>query len=360
MYRYIRQTQLKGFGVEKQLLLKKASVLVIGAGGLGVPVLQYLCGMGIGTLGIVENDTVSLTNLQRQVIYTEKEAINKSAKLKVALKKLKALNSEISFKTYHTFLNHINALSILSGFDIIVDCSDNFETRYLINDACVILKKPFVYGALHAFEGHLSVFNYKSGPTYRCLFPNIPTAEEIPDCNTNGVLGVIPGIIGNFQALEVVKLITEIGTSLSGKLMIYDGLEQQIRKINIPVNLENFKIQKLTKSSNYLICSATNKVIDTKELKSLMGSVPSLQLVDVRNTDEYKNYAIPGSIHIPLDQITARFQEINSNQSVYLICESGVRSAKALKILSNLNPELEIFEVDGGIRKFKEEQIMYL
>lgn len=358
MNRYQRQIQLHDFGAEKQQMLKASKVLVIGAGGLGVPVLQYLAAMGIGTLGIAENDIVSLTNLQRQVIYTEKEARLGTAKLNAVVTKLKALNSEVDYKTFQTYLNHKNALSIISQFDLVIDCSDNFETRYLINDACVIHNKPFVYGALHGFEGHVSVFNFKGGATYRCLFPEAPELGEIPNCDTNGVLGVIPGIIGSYQALEAVKLITGIGTSLAGKLMIYDGLSQEIRKISIPVNPENLGVTKIQESSNQLLCKSQVNLISPKKLNEIQSSGKLFQLIDVRNNDEYSSFSIPGSRHIPLGLLEQRLNEIDNDKPVYIICESGVRSARAIQFIASIKPELELYSLDGGLINYRKEKLI--
>ncbi|MDX1471813.1 MAG: HesA/MoeB/ThiF family protein [Flavobacteriaceae bacterium] len=217
--RYLRQTSLVGFGPDSQEKLGEAKVLVVGAGGLGIPVLQYLTAMGIGTVGIVENDTIDLTNLQRQVLYSEKDVNH--PKIQVASERLNALNSDINIKLHPCFLTAENSLDIISEYDVVVDASDNFPTRYLINDSCVILKKPFVYGALHGFEGQVSVFNYKAGPTYRCLFPNKPSSDEIPNCDVNGVLGIIPSIIGSLQCLETIKIITGIGKVALGELVIW-------------------------------------------------------------------------------------------------------------------------------------------
>ncbi len=188
--RYNRQLILPKFGAEAQQKLQQAKVLVIGAGGLGVPVLQYLAGMGVGTLGIMDGDAVHLTNLHRQVLYTEADI--HLPKAQAAAQKLTALNSSIFIQTFPQHLSVDNALATIAPFDLVIDATDNFPARYLINDACVILKRPFVYGAVHQYEGQISVFNFESGPTYRCLFPNMPSASEIPDCNTGGVLGVAP------------------------------------------------------------------------------------------------------------------------------------------------------------------------
>ena len=226
--RYLRQTSLKDFGEVGQAKLTEGRVLVVGLGGLGLPVLQYLNAMGVGTLGLMDQDVVELHNLQRQVLYTEKD-LGKQ-KLDVAHEKLQEQNSSTILRTHDSFLTKENALTIIKDYDVIVDATDNFPTRYLINDACVILNKPFVYGALHGFEGHVSVFNYNNGPTYRCLYPNMPTSDEIPDCNENGVLGVVPGIIGTLQALEAVKILTGVGEVLSGRLLLFNGLDQHVGK----------------------------------------------------------------------------------------------------------------------------------
>lgn len=212
--RYIRQVQLPGFGPEAQQKLLQSSVLVIGAGGLGVPVLQYLTGMGIGKIGIVDGDTISLSNLHRQVLYAQDEI--GLPKAEVAARKLLALNPSINIKHYSSFLTVDNALQFVKDYDLIIDATDNFSARYLVNDACVIQNKPFIYGAIHQYEGHISIFNYNDGPTYRCLYPTMPSAAEVPDCNAAGVLGVVPGLIGLHQALEAVKLLTGIAKTLSG------------------------------------------------------------------------------------------------------------------------------------------------
>ncbi len=348
--RYIRQTNLKEFGTEAQQKLSNASVLVVGLGGLGIPVVQYLNAMGVGTLGLVEQDTVELTNLQRQVLYAENDIGRQ--KLEVALEKLQAQNSETQFKIFDTFLTKENALEIITEFDIVVDASDNFPTRYLVNDACVILKKPFVYGALHSFEGQVSVFNYKGGPTYRCLFPKMPSNTEIPNCNDNGVLGVIPGIIGNLQALEVIKVITSIGEVLNGKLLLYNGLTQSILKISFKLNPENNTIKKLEDNYGMSSCS-THLNISADELQELISTNKNTQIIDVRTTEEYASYHLNESINIPLDELQERYIEIDINTPVYMICQSGKRSQIAI---IQLQEEMEgvFYNVSGGINKFME------
>ncbi len=347
--RYIRQTSLKEFGHKSQDLLLKSRVLVVGAGGLGIPVLQYLNAMGIGTLGIVEGDKVEITNLQRQVIYSEKD-IGK-AKLEVVLERLKLQNSGTTLIGHDTFLTRDNALTILADYDVIVDATDNFPTRYLINDACVILDKPFVYGALHGFEAQVSVFNYQEGPTYRCLFPMMPSNDEIPDCNINGVLGVIPGIVGSLQALEVVKIIIRKGKVLSGLLLIYNGLDQSFLKVKFPLLLENKKIKVL---GNYYFdgeCEITNS-ISANDFYHLMESKAPIQLIDVRSKEECKQNHLSNSINIPIEQIETRRHEIDFTNPIYVICQSGIRSRIAQQKLLKVNSKTVIYNILGGINQF--------
>ncbi|MEL6917303.1 MAG: HesA/MoeB/ThiF family protein [Bacteroidota bacterium] len=345
-HRYIRQTSLQDFGSIAQQKLADASVLVVGVGGLGIPVLQYLNAMGVGTLGMVEQDCIDLTNLQRQVLYNEND-IGKP-KLEVALEKLKLQNSQTQLKAHAAFLNRDNALQIISDYDLVVDASDNFPTRYLINDACVILKKPFVYGALHSFEGQVSVFNYNHGPTYRCLFPKMPSGMEIPNCNDNGVLGVIPGIVGNLQALEAIKVITGIGEVLSGKLLLFSGLNHSFQKINFLLKPENLLLTVLEDSYETDSCIPVRS-ITVNELQELIKSDTAIQVVDVRSTTEYATYHLPNSINIPLEELENRVMEINLKQSVYLICQSGRRSAMAQDKLSQISPNTNLYNIFGGI-----------
>ncbi|WP_417443608.1 ThiF family adenylyltransferase [Joostella sp.] len=351
--RYIRQTVLKSFGVEAQEKLKNAKVLVVGAGGLGVPVLQYLNAMGIGTLGIVEKDTVDISNLQRQVLYGEGDI--GLSKLAVITQKLHAQNSETKIQEYHTFLTPENALEIIEKYDLVVDATDNFPTRYLINDACVILKKPFVYGALHEFEGQVSVFNYKGGPTYRCLFPTMPGKGEMPDCNENGVLGVVPGIIGNLQALEVVKVITGIGNTLSGRLLIFDGLKQQYQQISFSSQLENLQRAHLESSYEAVSCDI-NTLISVDDFSDFLMKGTPFQIIDVRTPAEYEDFHFDNSLNIPLNELLERVSEIDNSKSVYLVCQSGIRSNKALQQLKS-KISASIFELEGGINNYLQHAV---
>ncbi|MGI9550765.1 MAG: ThiF family adenylyltransferase [Aurantibacter sp.] len=348
--RYNRQTILKDFGSVGQKKLTDAKVLVIGAGGLGIPVLTYLNAMGVGTLGIVDHDSVSISNLHRQLLYDESD-IGRS-KIKVALEKLESQNSETHLIGHDTFLVKENALEIIAGYDLVVDASDNFPTRYLVNDACVILNKPFVYGALHGYEGQVSVFNYKGGPTYRCLFPTMPGADEVPNCDEHGVLGVIPGIIGNLQALEVIKVITGIGEVLSGKLLLFNGLNQTSQKINFKLCPENLGIKTLQGSYQWNDPCEVVPSITVDKLQALLDGDMEIQLIDVRTTDEFDDFHLPNSINIPLDGIEENLNGVNLGLPVYLLCQSGQRSEIALKSLRELHSKTTFYSIFGGVNQF--------
>ncbi|MDB4005138.1 HesA/MoeB/ThiF family protein [Flavobacteriaceae bacterium] len=259
MKRYSRHIALSEVGLLGQLKISESKVLVIGAGGLGAPLLLYLTAAGIGTIGIVDFDTISLSNLQRQVLYREQDLnLNKADIAKACLR---ARNSEINITSYPVALSTSNALEILKTYDIVVDCTDNFRTRYLINDACVKLNKPFVFAAIYKFEGQLSVFNYAGGPTYRCLFPLPPKAGEVPNCEEAGVLGVLPGILGAYQANEVLKIILNIGEVLSGKLVSINLLTNQQKSFQFKKNKPLIK-QVIQEELSYIElndCKITNE-----------------------------------------------------------------------------------------------------
>ena len=346
--RYIRQTTLKGFGVKGQKKLEKAKVLVVGAGGLGVPVLTYLNAMGVGTIGIVDGDEISITNLHRQVLYKQSDV--GASKVIAALEKLKGQNSDTEIQIYNAFLNVQNAIEIISKYDIVVDASDNFPTRYLVNDACVILNKPFVYGALHGYEGQVSVFNYKGGPTYRCLFPSMPNENEVPNCNEHGVLGIIPGIIGNLQALEAIKVITGIGETLSGKLLIFDGLEQAYQKIRFKAQSANLEIKKLQDFYEWNDPCEVLPRVGAEQIDNLLTD--KAQIIDVRTYNEFDDYHLTDTIHIPLDELDATSNKIDFLKPVYLLCQSGKRSEVALRQLLAEYPEGNFFSISGGLNQY--------
>jgi adenylyltransferase/sulfurtransferase len=326
--RYSRQTILPEIGIEGQARLQKARVLVVGAGGLGCPLLLYLSAAGVGTIGIVDGDTVNLSNLQRQVLYDSQD-IGKM-KVDMAQKKLLALNPNITINTYSFYLNKENCLSLFQSYDIIVDGTDHFATRYLINDACVITNKIHVYGALYKFEGQVSVFNYKSGPTYRCLFPHQPAQQLAPNCAEIGVLGVVAGIVGTQQALETLKIILGIGEVLSGKLWTYDGLTNSMHHLLFEKSTNSHSIKTL---AEYDITCNNVPEITYQEYLEWKKEIP-IFLIDVRNKSEYAEKNIQGHL-MPLEQLDLLYTEIPTDQTIVVHCASGMRSKKAVELLLN-------------------------
>jgi len=350
--RYTRQIKLRGFGTEAQQKLQNASVLVVGAGGLGVPALQYLAGMGIGTIGIADGDKVGMTNLNRQVLYYEAEV--GLSKATVASNKLALQNSSITIKAFDTFLSVENAIQIIADFDLVIDATDNFAARYLINDACVILGKPFIYGAIQEYEGHVSVFNYEEGPTYRCLYPDFPTSNEIPDCNTAGVLGVVPGIIGCQQALEAVKVITGVGRPASGYLRIFDFLENDQYEVKLKANPENRHIQNLKVSYAVPVCT-TIPTLQVHELYHWFNSGQKFLLVDVREKQEYEMVHLENSLLSPLSTFSAVTLPFVDNVPVVFCCQQGGRSMRAASMLRERFEDIEVYSMEGGIARWQEE-----
>ncbi|MBC6997903.1 HesA/MoeB/ThiF family protein [Cytophaga sp. FL35] len=349
MERYQRQVILPGFGEEAQQKLQQAKVLVIGAGGLGIPVLTYLNSMGVGTLGIVDNDLVSITNLHRQVAFAEKDV--NQAKVTVLARKLSEQNSDTKIIEYPIFLNRENALDLIQEYDLVVDASDNFPTRYLVNDACVMLNKPFIYGALHGFEGQVSVFNHNGGPTYRCLFPTMPKSDEVPNCNDHGVLGILPGIVGNLQALEAVKVITALGEALSGKLLLFDALGNTFQKIKFGLRTENLEIRELQSSYDF-DCEVGVNEISAENFSNLMET-DEIQLIDVRTEKEFARNHLSVAKNIPLGELESRLGEIDFNSTAYLLCQSGIRSKKAIAKLQELQPLAQLVNVTGGMNQIR-------
>ena len=353
--RYHRQTILPGFGERGQAALAKARILVVGAGGLGVPVMTYLNAMGVGTLGIVDADLVSKSNLHRQVLYTE--AMIGKSKVEMAKERLSAQNTTTSIHIYKTFLAPDNAEKIIENYDLVVDATDNFPTRYLINDVCVLQKKPFVYGALHGFEGQVSVFNYENGPTYRCLFPNMPKADEVPNCNEHGVLGILPGIIGNLQALEVVKIVCALDGVLAGVLLLYDALSQRMQRMKFGLNPENLKMNGIQDSYDF-DCEVALESVEAVGIQNLIKDKKGL-LLDVRTEREFQRKHIDGAKNIPLNELEKRAAEVAIEKPVYVICQSGIRSRKAILMLQELCPKGKYINVAGGMNQLNSYATTY-
>ena len=345
MLRYSRQTILPEVGIEGQQKLTNASVLVVGAGGLGSPVLLYLAAAGVGRLGIIDADKVDVTNLQRQVIYVTGD--EGKSKAETAAKHLSALNPEINIDTYPVWLSKDNALEIFSQYDIVVDGSDNFATRYLVNDACVILNKPLVFGSIFKFEGQVSVFNYKGGPTYRCLFPEPPAAGEVPNCSEIGVIGVLPGIIGTLQANEVIKIILEKGDVLSGVLYMYNALSNEVQKLKI---FKDPVASVVTELGTYEEVCETSPDIDKKTFDAWKEKNVAYQLIDVREPHEFEQKNIGGEL-IPMNTIKDNLNRIREDIPVIVHCQMGGRSRKIVDFLYEKGFK-NVYNLKGGLKEF--------
>jgi adenylyltransferase/sulfurtransferase len=326
--RYSKQIIMPEVGPEGQQRLRAAKVLVIGAGGLGCPVLQYLTAAGVGEIGIADGDVIDISNLQRQVLYTEGEI--GQGKAATAQKKLELLNPNVRINVHPFFIDSSNALDLIGGYDIIVDGSDNFATRYLVNDASVLLDKPMVSGAIYKFEGQVSVFNYKGGPTYRCIFPEPPGADESPNCAEIGVIAALPGIIGSIQANEVIKMIIGIGDVLSGRLLVIDTLTMHMHTFQFDLINANKQITQLPALS--LNCEVTVRQIDYEQLQEMLVDTSGIQLVDVREPGEHEAGNIGGA-NIPLSTINSSYHLLDPQNTIVLYCASGTRSARFGKLL---------------------------
>ena len=359
---YQRHFSLPGFGSKGQDLLKRASVLVIGAGGLGCPVLQYLTAAGVGEIGIVDEDIVEFSNLQRQILYSH-EDIGK-LKVEVASTKLKQLNPYIKISSFAVRFNASNAKTLLDNFDIVIDGTDNFDSRYLINDACVLFDKVLIYGAINQFNGQVSVFNLQNGPTYRCLFPHPPSGNALPSCSEIGVLGVLPGIIGNFQALEAIKVITGVGEVLNGKVLLYDALNQKSQIVTVNPIQKSREIYQL--SDQVTPCPTHSKIktdpmiteIEPKVFSEMIEKQEDLFVLDVREDWEREVAMIAPSIHIPLGEFSSSSSgpelpsEISRDDNIVIYCKAGVRSRMACEVLQEKGYK-KLHNLSGGILKWE-------
>jgi len=341
--RYSRHLIMPEVGMDGQLKLKAASVLCIGAGGLGSPVALYLAAAGVGRIGIVDFDVVDYSNLQRQIIHGTPDVGR--PKLDSARDRLNAINPEVTVETHDAAISSDNALELLADYDIIVDGTDNFPTRYLVNDACVLLGKPNVYGSIFRFEGQASVFATKDGPCYRCLYPEPPPPGLVPSCAEGGVLGVLPGVVGTIQATEVVKLIIGVGEPLINRFMIYDALRMRFRELKLrkdpecPVCGENPTVTELIDYEQFcgiLPASADAEESDDTTVEALKGRLDrqdGVFVLDVREPQEYQICRIPDSTLIPLGDLPQRLSELEGHDDMVVHCKSGARSAKAVKLL---------------------------
>jgi adenylyltransferase/sulfurtransferase len=374
--RYQRHLSLAGFGPAAQEKLKGSSILVIGAGGLGCPALLYLAAAGVGRIEIVDDDRVDVSNLQRQVLYTEADA--GQSKVEAAARRLRALNRFIEIVPHAVRFTRRNALDLVRGVDLVLDGSDNFGTRYLVNDACVLADRPLVYGAIQAFEGQASVFNWKGGPTYRCLFPEPPEPGSVPNCADGGVVGALPGLIGTVQAVEAIKLLTGIGEPLSGKLLLWDALTMTSRVVRFAPDPRSREIADLPPEGYGETCAvpthpesgaAPEKIsptmqlpveIDVPEFEQL-GSQPDLvQVIDVREQWERMLGAIEPSVLVPLSELQgghADISELDPAKPTVVYCAAGVRSLRGADILRQRHSFRNVTSLRGGIKAWAQTRL---
>ena len=361
--RYSRHLIMPEVGIDGQRRLKASSVLCIGAGGLGSPAAMYLAAAGVGRIGIVDFDVVDFSNLQRQLLHGTPDVGR--TKLASAKDRLNSLNPHVEIDTYETALSSENALKLFEPYDVILDGTDNFPTRYLVNDACVISGKPNAYGSIFRFEGQASVFATKGGPCYRCLYPEPPPPGLVPSCAEGGVLGVLPGIVGVIQATETIKLMLGIGEPLIGRFLIYDALRMRFRELKLrrdpecPVCGDHPTVTKLIDYEQFCgmrpeppaqaaTTSANEWEITAVELKKRMDAGDKLFVLDVREPNEYQINRISGSTLIPLGELPRRYQEIDRDQEIVALCKMGARSAKATDFLRSVGFS-RVKNLRGGI-----------
>ena len=363
LIRYSRHLVLKDFGLENQLKLKDAKVLVVGAGGLGSPALLYLAAAGVGVIGIADFDSVALSNLQRQVLFT-KDDIGKN-KAEAAAFRLSHLNSNIHFNKYTFKLDATNALNVIEKYDVVVDGTDNFPTRYLLNDACVLLGKPLVYGSILQFEGQLSVFNMKQpdgsfSANYRDLFPEPPDAASVQNCEQAGVLGVLPGIIGSMQASEVIKIVTRNAKPLTDKLVIFDAQSMELTTIAIPSRNSRDQIKSLIDYEDFCGINPKNnkslgmKEITVQELDEMRKSGADFQLIDVREPYEFDICNLEGEL-IPMSDIPNNVDKISKDKQVVVHCRSGKRSGDMVLWLEKTHGFTNLYNLKGGVLAWARE-----
>ncbi len=359
--RYRRHLVMPEVGLEGQKKLKASSVLVVGVGGLGTPAATYLAAAGVGRIGIVDFDIIEKSNLQRQILFSEAD-VGKS-KVMVAKAKLKQINPNVKVETFNKKLDSSNALSILGGYDLIVDGSDNFPTRYLVNDACVFLGKPDVYASVFKFDGQASVFDARGGPCYRCLYPEPPPPGEVMSCAAAGVFGVVPGILGSIQAGEAIDLLLGKGSPLLGRLIVFDGAKMKFAEFKLKKNPDcavcgpRATIKSLIDYEAF--CGLKEKIVPELEttplaLKKWVDGGRSLVLLDVREPLEYEICHIEGSKLIPVGQLRERVHELDGAKPTVVYCHIGVRSAAAVAFLSSVGFK-DVKNLKGGITAWAEQ-----
>ena len=342
--RYSRHLVLPQVGLDGQRALKAAKVLCVGAGGLGSPISMYLAAAGVGTVGVVDYDVVDYSNLQRQIVHMTRDVGR--PKVESARERLKGINPEIRVQAHGIALSSVNALSVIAQYDIVVDGTDNFPTRYLLNDACVLLRRPYIYGSIFRFEGQTSVFAVPGGPCYRCLYPEPPPPGLVPSCAEGGVLGVVPGIIGTIQANEALKLILKAGDSLVGRMLILDALAMTFRELRVkrdaecPVCGDRPTIRELQDYEQFCGMRLPGEQTDPadfeispEELRDALDRVPAPILLDIREPMEFQLTRLPGAVLMPLAYLTARLGELDATRDIVVYCHHGGRSLHAARLL---------------------------
>ena len=354
MQRYSRQIILPNFGNEAQNLLAKSKVLVVGAGGLGVPVLQYLAAAGVGKLGIADGDIVEISNLQRQVLYNETE-LGKN-KAQVAKEKITKLNSTIELEVYDFFIDTLSIFKIITDYDVVVDCTDHFSIRYLLNDVCFLHNKPLVFASIYQFEAQLSVFHYGEKPyNLRDVFSEIPNEKAVPNCNEAGVIGTLAGITGSLQANEVIKIITKIGVVNSGKLLLFNSLNNQIAQLSITKNEEIFlpTSKEEIQQNNYGFFCAEEFIVENIEILEQILNNRNTALVDVREKNELPKITTFPVLEIPLSDLPENMALLQQFDALVFICKSGIRSKKAVLLLQEMAYAKPCYSVQKGVEFFK-------
>lgn len=356
--RYSRQIVLPGFGEEAQQRLAAGSVLVIGAGGLGSPALLYLAAAGVGRIGFIDPDTVDRTNLHRQVLYIDDDVGR--AKVDAAAERLRALNPAVKLEPIQDRLAASNAINLFGRFDVVVDGTDRFETRYLVNDACVLTGRPNVYGSVFRFEGQVAVFNHEDGPCYRCLFPEPPPPGSVPDCAEGGVIGALPGIVGSMQALEAIKIIGKTGHPANRHLLIIDGLTLETRRLRTQRDLhcavcgDRPTVRELIDYEAFCgVNSAPVPTITATELHAAMASSSPPFLLDVRTPDE-RHHASIGGLLIPLSQLESQLEDVPVDEDIVVLCRSGKRSQEAARLLIGAGHR-SVRNLSGGINAWRRD-----
>ncbi len=349
--RYREQIKLKDVGLEGQLMLKQSSVAIVGLGGLGSPVTLYLAAAGVGRMTLIENDTVALPNLHRQVLFDSGDV--GSSKLEAASRRFTSLNPDIRITEHHERLDSNNATTLLQGNDLVLDCTDNFESRYIINSVGVSLGIPVVFGSVFRSEGQVSVFGAGDGPCYQCLYPEVPNQDQAPSCADDGVLGVLPGVIGMLQATEALKLILGIGEALVGKLILYDALRMEFRTIQVKRN-PNCPVcaTRTSKAREASTSSRHHTDLAVEEYANWRNSGYPHQLIDIREEYESDIASIGGKL-IPMEDLLAHMEDISRSEPIVLYCHLGIRSRKAATMLAHLGFD-NVYDLIGGINRWSE------